>query len=111
MIESIVTSVCPILAEAPAPTGPGGIPMNLIVMVFLFIGMWFLLIAPQRKRQKEHAKMLENLVSGDEIMTNGGIFGTITNVKEDRFIVKIAENTKIEVSKASVQAKVSASGK
>lgn len=55
--------------------------------------------------------MLENLVSGDEIMTNGGIFGTITNVKEDRFIVKIAENTKIEVSKASVQAKVSASGK
>lgn len=84
---------------------PSGYP-TLIIMGLLFIGMWFLLIAPQRKRQKEHAKMIETLQSGDEIVTAGGIYGTITNVKEDRFVVKIADNTKIEINKSSIQAKL-----
>lgn len=94
-----------ILAETGG--GPGGIPLNLIIMGLLFVGMWFLLIAPQRKRQKEHAKMIEALQTGDEVMTNGGIYGTITNVKEDRFVIKIADNTKIEVNKSCIQAKLS----
>jgi len=84
----------------------GGIPMNLIIMGLLFVGMWFLLIAPQRKRQKEHAKMIESLQTGDEVMTNGGIYGTITNVKEDRFVIKIADNTRIEVNKSCIQTKI-----
>jgi len=46
--------------------------------------------------------MLSELSSGDEIVTTGGIYGTITNVKDDRFIVRISENTKIEVGKAFV---------
>ena len=49
--------------------------------------MWFLIIGPQRKRQKEHEKMLSELKSGDEVVTSGGIFATVTNVKEDRLIV------------------------
>ncbi|MEO5961445.1 MAG: preprotein translocase subunit YajC, partial [Opitutaceae bacterium] len=48
-------------------------------------------------------KLLGSLKSGDEIVTSGGIFGTITNVKEDRFVVRVADNTKIEVGKAFVQ--------
>jgi len=50
--------------------------------------------------------MLTELKTGDTILTNGGIYGEITNVKADRFIVKIAENTKVEVSKSAVQSLV-----
>ncbi len=74
----------------------------IIGYVLLFAAMYFFMIAPQRKKQKEHEKMLKSLESGDEIVTGGGIYGVITNVKEDRFIVRIAENTKIEVGKGFV---------
>ncbi|MEY4940491.1 MAG: hypothetical protein RIQ93_2226 [Verrucomicrobiota bacterium] len=93
------------LAQTPAGAPQqGGIPMMMIVgYVLLFAAMYFFMIAPQRKKQKEHEKMLKSLESGDEIVTNGGIFGVITNVKEDRFVVRIAENTKIELGKGFVQ--------
>lgn len=68
--------------------------------------MWFLIIAPQRKRQKAHDKMLTELKTGDNVMTSGGIFGTITNVKDDRFVLRIADNVKIEISKQSVGNKI-----
>jgi len=77
--------------------------MQFLPMILLFAAMYFLMIAPQRKKQKEHEKMLKSLESGDEVVTTGGIYGVITNVKEDRFIVRIAENTKIEIGKAFVQ--------
>ena len=77
-------------------------------IILLFVGMWFLIIAPQRKRQKVHDKMLSELSKGDEIVTNGGIYGTITNVKDDRFVVKIADNTKIELGKGFVSSKIEA---
>jgi preprotein translocase subunit YajC len=91
-------------AQAPAPGAPPGSSlMQFLPMVLLFAAMYFLMIAPQRKKQKEHQKMLTSLESGDEIVTTGGIFGVITNVKEDRFVVRVADNTKIEVGKGFVQ--------
>ena len=77
---------------------------TVLPMLLLFAAMYFLMIAPQRKKQKEHEKMLKALQSGDDIVTTGGIYGTITNVKEDRFVVRIADNTKIEVGKSFVTA-------
>ncbi|MBI4621767.1 MAG: preprotein translocase subunit YajC [Verrucomicrobia bacterium] len=92
------------LAQTQPPAPQGGIPgMMIFGYLLLFAAMYFFMIAPQRRKQKEHAKMLEALESGDEIITNGGIFGVITNVKEDRFVVRIADNTKIELGKGFVQ--------
>ena len=72
-------------------------------MVLLFGAMYFLLIAPQRKKQKAHEKMLTELKAGDEVVTAGGIYGTITSVKEDRFIIRIGDNSaKIEVGKGFI---------
>ncbi len=93
------------LAQTTAPAGQpqGGIPTVMIIgYLLLFAAMYFFMIAPQRKKQKEHEKMLKALESGDEIVTTGGIFGVITNVKEDRFVVRIADNTKIEIGKGFV---------
>jgi len=78
---------------------------QILIFGLLFAGMWFLIIAPQRKKQKQHDKMIRSLGTGDEIITNGGIIGIITNVKGDRFVLKIADNTKIELSKSFVQSK------
>jgi len=95
------------LAQAPAPAQQGGMPMAMIFgYLLLFAAMYFFMIAPQRRKQKEHEKMLGALSSGDEIVTTGGIYGVITNVKDDRFIVRIADNTKVELGKSFVQAVV-----
>jgi preprotein translocase subunit YajC len=89
-------------AQSPLPT--------LLFFGLMFAAMYFLMIAPQRKKQKEHEKMLAALQTGDEIVTTGGIYGQITNVKEDRFVLRIADNTKIEVGKGFVHAVTKKSG-
>lgn len=99
---SLLTEAPLFIAQAaPAPAAPslfGG----LMPIILLFAAMYFLMIAPQRKKQKAHDKMLSELKTGDEVVTNGGIFGQITNVKEDRFVVRIADNTKIEIGKSFI---------
>ncbi len=96
-----------ILAQTPAPAAPGaqGNPlMSMLPLVLMMVGFWFLVIAPQRKKQKELAKAIEALKSGDEVLIAGGIYGEIAMKKDDRFVVKIAEGTRIEVRKDAVQA-------
>ena len=74
--------------------------MTMVLFYGLFIAaMYFLMIGPKRKKQKEQEKLIQSIQSGDDIVTNSGIFGTVTNVKEDRFVVRIADNTKIELAK------------
>jgi preprotein translocase subunit YajC len=101
------------LAQTAAPATPAapGNGMVITILIYgLFLGgLYFLFIAPQKKKQKEHEKMLNQLQTGDEIITNGGIFGTITNVKDDRFVVRVADNTKIELAKGFVQSVVKGS--
>jgi preprotein translocase subunit YajC len=97
-----MTSFFTLFAQGQAaPAGPN--PMNQILFFgLLFAAMWFLMIAPQRKKQKQHDAMLKALGNGDEVVTTGGIFGTIVSVKEDRFIIRVADNTKLEVGKSFV---------
>ena len=98
-----------ILAQTAAPAGQPAAPngmqqlMGFLPMILIFAAMYFLMIAPQRKKQKEHQKMLASLDTGDEIMTSGGIYGEITNKKDDRYVIRIADNTKIEIGKGFVQ--------
>ncbi|MFA5056747.1 MAG: preprotein translocase subunit YajC [Opitutaceae bacterium] len=96
---------------APAPAGPSQGGFVMIVFWGLFIAaMWFLLIAPQRKKQKEQQKMISALAAGDEILLTGGIYGEITSVRPDRLIVRIGDNTKVEVEKGFIHSVVRKSG-
>lgn len=99
-----IYSLLPLAQAAPSGGGLG----QFLPIVLLFLGMWFLIIAPQRKRQKAHDKMLTEIKKGDEIVTTGGLFGTGTRVKDDRFVVEIAENTRIELGKGFVSSKIEA---
>ena len=96
-------------APAPASSGSQGL-LSFLPMILIFAAMYFLMIAPQRKKQKELQKMLEALNTGDEVVTSGGIYGEITNKKDDRFVIRIADNTKIEVGKGFVTAVVKKAG-
>ncbi|MFT5623131.1 MAG: preprotein translocase subunit YajC [Bacteroidia bacterium] len=103
MAFSEIYSLLP-FAQAASGGGLG----QFLPIVLLFLGMWFLIIAPQRKRQKAHDKMLTEIKKGDEIVTTGGLFGTVIRVKDDRFVVEIAENTRIELGKGFVSSKIEA---
>src|SRR4051812_23555436 len=111
---SLLLDAASFLAQTAAPSSPaaGGAPQGFlqqltstpILPMALMVGaFWFLFIAPQRKKQKEHERLMAALQSGDEIITTGGIYGVITNVKDDRFVVRVADNTKIEIGKSFVQ--------
>ncbi len=68
------------------------IPLVLILGVF-----WFLIIRPQQKKQKEHQRMVESLSKGDKVVTNGGIFGTIVKVGDDRITLEVASKVQINI--------------
>lgn len=96
------------LAQAATPASaqpPSQIPF-LVMMGVLFLAMWFLLIAPQRKKMKEHEKMMNALKPGDEIVTSGGIFGTIQQVRDDRLVVKISDTVRVEIAKGFISSKI-----
>lgn len=79
--------------------------IGILYIVGLFALLWFLMIRPQQQRQKKHQEMVRNLGVNDHIITAGGIYGTIVKVKEDSFIVKVADNVRIEVMKQAVSQK------
>jgi len=96
MISSLL-----IVAEGDAAQqgSPFGMFMPMIVIFVLF---YFMLIRPQRRQQKEHQLRLSALKSGDEVVTNGGIHGLITNVAERTITLKIADNVKIKVERSCI---------
>ena len=73
--------------------------INFIPLALIFIVFYFLLIRPQKAKEKEHQKMLANLNKNDEVVTTGGIHGTIITVKEKSVTLRIDENVKIEIEK------------
>jgi preprotein translocase subunit YajC len=73
--------------------------VNLIPFIFIFIIFYFLLIRPQKTKEQEQRKMLEKLDKNDEVVTSGGIHGTIVNVKEKSVVLRIDDNVKMEVEK------------
>jgi preprotein translocase subunit YajC len=95
----------PVLAaEEVPPAQDMGNPIfqTILMILMIFAVFYFLLIRPQQRQQKEHEQRINALSKGDRIVTAGGIFGTIIGMKDDIAVVKIAENTKIEIQKSSI---------
>lgn len=96
-------------APAAAPAGQGGFgPSFIIMMILIFVIFFIFTIIPQRKRDKEHKKMIEGLQKGDKVLTIGGLYGVVTGVRPEEGIVtvKIGENCKADFSKTAIQSKV-----
>ena len=74
----------------------------MLPFLFLIVIMYYVMIRPQMRRQKEAAKLVAALKTGDQVVTTSGIHGLITNVKDTTVIVKVADNVKIEMEKSAV---------
>ncbi len=84
------------VAQAPSPI------TQFAPLIFIGVIFYFLLIRPQQKQRKEQQKLISALKTGDKIVTSSGIYGLISNVKETTVLLKVADNVKIEIDKASV---------
>ncbi len=84
------------MTGAPSPL------MQFVPLIFLFGVFYFLLIRPQQQKQKEHTAMLSKLEKNDEVITSGGVHGTIVSVGEKTVGLRIADNVKIEIEKSSI---------
>ncbi|MCF7918345.1 MAG: preprotein translocase subunit YajC [Candidatus Cloacimonetes bacterium] len=93
-----------------AQAGADGTPPNPLMQLFpfalMFLILWFMIIRPQRKRQKEMEKMMSELKIHDQIVTTGGIYGTIVNIKKEKNIIVLrvdeSTNAKIEIQRSSI---------
>lgn len=88
--------------QAGASAGVGGIFGALMPLMLIFVIFYFLLILPQRKKQKAHAEMVKNLKNGDKVITTGGIYGTVTKIKKDNVEIEIASQIKVKVQRSCI---------
>ncbi len=92
------------------PTTPGGTTQTswfsqygmIIILVAIFGIIYFLMIRPQRKRQKDQQEMMQNLQKGDRVITAGGIYGTIDSLNEDTAVIKVEGGTTLRVARGSL---------
>ncbi len=88
-----------------ADAGPAGGGLQLVFMVAIFFGiMYFMIIRPQRKRQKEHQAIIDNVGKGDEVVTNGGILGKVLKVDEHYMVIEVANNVELKLQKVALHA-------
>ena len=90
----------------PEEGAEGEFNWTIIIFLVLIFGMfYFIMIRPQRRRQKEHQQLIEELKRGDRVITAGGIFGVIETVSEDSVIIKVESGATMRVAKNSVALK------
>ena len=86
-----------------APAAQAGSQWSMwIMLALIFVVMWFFMIRPQRKQQKELQNFRDSLKKGDKVVTIGGIYGTVTEIKEGSVLIEVDNNVKIRVSKQAL---------
>lgn len=80
----------------------GGLGAMFVPMLVIFGIFYFMLIRPQQRKEKERRAMIADIKSGERVMFSGGILGTVTNVKDNVFVIRVADNVKIEVARGAV---------
>jgi preprotein translocase subunit YajC len=96
-----ILAVAAVLQAQPPAAGRTGAVMMIYLVAFIAI-MWFLILGPQKKMQKKHQAMISAVQKGDEVMTEGGIIGTVVHVTDDRLTVKTGESTRVVVARAKI---------
>lgn len=93
-----------LLAMSSPNGGEGGASsfLSFLPLILIFIVFWFMIIRPQKKQQDQRKSMIEAIKRGDQIVTSGGLFATVKDVKGDRVVATIAEGVKVEISKSSI---------
>ena len=91
-IAETATDTAAATGEATAGSSIASLAVNFLPMILIFVVFWFMLIRPQRKKDKQVKEMLNNLKAGDRICTIGGIYGTITGIKDDTITLSVGKD-------------------
>ena len=94
--------IAPAHAQAAPAAGGGSMLSTLLFPIILIAIMYFLMIRPQMKRQKEHKAMLDKLQRGDEVITNGGIAGTVMEIGDNFVTVEIASGVQVRIQRGAI---------
>ena len=92
----------PVADTTAAATSTGGGMSMWIMLALMFVVMWFFMIRPQKKQQKELQNFRDSLKNGDKVVTIGGIYGTVTEIKDASVLIEVDKNVKIRVSKQAL---------
>lgn len=92
------------MAQAQAPAAQGNPIITLVMFGGLFIFMYFVMIRPQRKRQKEHQELVSNLSKGDEVVMNSGMLGKIIKVDDNYLVLETGNSVELKFQKVAVHA-------
>ena len=101
MLNNIAYAMAPPPDAGGQPGAAGGL-MQFFPLILIFVIFYFLIIRPQQKRAKEQREMLANLKKGDKVVTTGGLYGLVDSLTESTVTVKIAENVKVKLDRASI---------
>lgn len=96
--------ISPAWAQAAEGAGQPSPLAGFLPLIIIFVIFYFLLIRPQSKRAKEHRQMVEALAKGDEVVTNGGLLGRITDLDENFITIEVAEGIQVKVQRQAVAA-------
>ena len=106
LIGGLLTSIVFIGGCIPVEAEGGSSIWPMLIFVVLLFGlMYFVMIRPQRKKQKEHQQLIEELKRGDRVVTAGGIYGAIESISEDSVTIKVESGATMRVAKGSVSLK------
>ncbi len=92
----------PAYAQAAGGAGAAGSIGQFIPLILIFVIMYFLILRPQQKRMKEHRNMVAALKRGDQVVTQGGMIGKISDVKDEEVSVEVAQGVKVRVVRSSI---------
>jgi preprotein translocase subunit YajC len=106
LVATVVSNLSVLVAATDTATKSNPI-LSMLPLVLIFAAMYFLLLRPQRKRQKETVKLQSSIAEGDEVIMNSGIYGFVSAVEDDLLWIEIAEKVEVRVTKGSIARKVS----
>ena len=90
-------------SEGGATGGAQSMMGMLFPLAILVLFFYFFIIRPQRKRQKQHESMISSIGRGDQVVTIGGFFGTVREIRDDTFLIELAEGVRVRILKSAVQ--------
>ena len=108
LAPAVISNISVLVAATETATKSNPI-LSMLPLVLIFAAMYFLLLRPQRKRQKETAALQSSIAEGDEVILNSGMYGFVSAVEDDLLWIEIAEKVEVRVTKGSIARKVSVS--
>jgi len=96
--------------STPAPSSGFSLEAFLPMMIVMFVVIYFFMIRPEQKKQKDKKNMISAMKKGDKVLTVGGIYGTVGNIKDDSVMLKISENTSVKMTKSAISSVLTKEG-